>query len=202
MKKQLVSVHADVICSHLVMSTDYQPSDRTSDERLSRFMLLCRKAKLKVTPQRVEIYRALAETDEHPDAETVFRRVKPRLPAISFNTVYQTLKKLQEKGLILRVDTPLERARFDADLTAHHHFVCEQCGAIRDFRCRSYDGLTAPHGVGAIGIPRLVRVEVRGVCHQCGSGKARRNRDGTRTWRQALKERKGAREKAIAGSKR
>ena len=34
----------------------------------------CRKAGLKATHQRMEIYRELAQTEDHPDAETIFKR--------------------------------------------------------------------------------------------------------------------------------
>lgn len=138
------------------------------------FIGLCRKAGLKVTPQRIEIYRVLAATDEHPDAETIFCRVRMRFPTISFNTVYQNLKTLQEKGLVARTDTPVARTRLDANVTPHHHFVCERCGAIRDVFCRAYDRLPLPRNAEAIGLVRLVRVEVRGVCNACRTNASRK----------------------------
>jgi|GEM_PF-262068 len=139
----------------------------TRDVRLQAFIKLCRDRGLKVTPQRIEIYRELTASAEHPDAETIYRRVKRRLPAISFNTVYQTLRKLQQNQIIMRVGMPAERARFDADLTRHHHFICERCGAIRDFRCEEYDRLPTPAGVRSVGVPRLVWVEIQGICNTC-----------------------------------
>jgi len=73
------------------MNIASHPSRVAVASRLQTFMARCRAVGLKVTPQRSEIFRQLTASDEHPDAETIFRRVRNRLPAISFNTVYQTL---------------------------------------------------------------------------------------------------------------
>jgi len=43
--------------------------------RMKRFLDACCRGGLKVTHQRSEIFRELAATEEHPDAETVYRRV-------------------------------------------------------------------------------------------------------------------------------
>ena len=98
---------------------------KTVQDRLAAFKEHCRKTGLKATHQRTEIYRELAATEVHPDAETIFRNVRERIPAMSFDTVYRTLRTLEEKGLIARVGTPLERSRFDANMMKHHHFVCD-----------------------------------------------------------------------------
>jgi Fur family transcriptional regulator, peroxide stress response regulator len=139
--------------------------------RVDKFVERCHEAGLKATHQRTEIYRVLAATTAHPDAETIFRRVRGRVPAISFDTVYRTLRTLDEKGLIVRVDTPLERSRFDANTEPHHHFVCARCGAVRDLRLDGLDGLSRAAAVEDIGVARSVHVEVRGLCHACAKGK-------------------------------
>jgi len=140
---------------------------KTIQDRLTAFKEHCRKTGLKATHQRTEIYRELAATKEHPDAETIFRNVRERIPAMSFDTVYRTLRTLEEKGVIARVGTPLERSRFDANMMKHHHFVCEKCGSVRDFYSPKFDGLTAPDDVRELGTPNSVHVEVRGVCNVC-----------------------------------
>ena len=61
----------------------------------------------------------------------------------------------------------LERSRFDANMMKHHHFVCEQCGSVRDFYSPQFDGLTASDDVRELGTPNSVHVEVRGVCNVC-----------------------------------
>ncbi len=135
--------------------------------KLEMFQSHCRKAGLKATHQRTEIYRELAASEAHPDAETLFRKVRKRIPAISFDTVYRTLRVLEEKGVISRVGTPLERSRFDANMRRHHHFICETCGLVRDFYSPQFDGLTVPAPAREFGTARSLQVEVRGICHAC-----------------------------------
>ena len=45
-------------------------------EKTDTFHLSCRKAGLRITPQRMAIYKALLELGEHPSAEMVFRKVR------------------------------------------------------------------------------------------------------------------------------
>ncbi|HHW17527.1 MAG TPA: transcriptional repressor [Firmicutes bacterium] len=94
---------------------------------------ILRRAGLKVTPQRLEIYEMLLQTRAHPGAQEVYEVVKEKLPSISFNTVYATLLSLQEKGLIQRLDVGQGRDRFDANTRSHVHLVCQQCGRVDDF---------------------------------------------------------------------
>lgn len=135
--------------------------------RLAAFVAVCRRAGLRLTRQRTEIYRELAKTEEHPDAETIFRRVRRRLPAVSFDTVYRTLRTLEDAGIVARVGPRLDRARFDANMGQHHHFVCTRCGLIRDFESAAFDPLRAPADIGRFGSPESVHVEVRGLCAAC-----------------------------------
>lgn len=51
--------------------------------RLADFAAECRDKHIKATHQRMEILRELASTGEHPDAETIFKRVRRRIPAVS-----------------------------------------------------------------------------------------------------------------------
>ena len=61
------------------------------DRRMNRFVQSCRKAGAKLTHQRMEIYREVAQTGDHPDAEKVYQGVRERLPTLSQDTVYRTL---------------------------------------------------------------------------------------------------------------
>ena len=85
-------------------------SAKELQRRIEGFTALCRAEGLKVTHQRTEIYRELARTDEHPDALAIYRRVRRRIPSISFDTVYRALRLLENKGVIRRVGTPADSA--------------------------------------------------------------------------------------------
>lgn len=88
--------------------------------------------KLKVTPQRIAIYRYLMSTTEHPSAETIYNSIKSDYPCISLATVYKTLKTLSESQLIQELNTGENNARYDANTSFHGHIQCTKCGAVED----------------------------------------------------------------------
>lgn len=145
-------------------------------ERIDRLKDGCRRAGVKLTHQRLEIFREAARSTEHPDAETVFKAVRRRLPTVSLDTVYRTLWLLIDLGLLTTLGPPLGRARFDANLGPHHHFVCTRCGLTRDFTSEELDQLKIPDSVRRMGWVEVARVEVRGLCTKCSKQKAPRKR--------------------------
>lgn len=96
------------------------------------FIATLRDHGLQVTYQRLAIYQALYFTKEHPSAEVIYQQVKKRFPMISLGTVYKTLEKFFEVGLIQKVSPVTEVARYDALIGPHHHMVCLECQSIQD----------------------------------------------------------------------
>ncbi len=146
-------------------------SQKEIDQRMARFKEVCQKAGVKITHQRMEIYREVAQTGDHPDADSVFQRVKERIPTISLDTVYRALWLLDDLGLIKTLSVSRERTRFDANLDRHHHFVCSRCGLTSDFYSESFDDLKLPQSVNELGHVETTHVEVRGICKRTGKGK-------------------------------
>ena len=143
------------------------PSNQEVTQRMERFEQVCRQAKVRLTHQRLEIFREVAHTGDHPDAETVYKRVRERMPTVSLDTIYRTLWLLNDHGLITTLGPSRERTRFDANLTRHHHFVCVRCGSTRDFYSKELDALELPSSATALGRIESTLVEVRGVCREC-----------------------------------
>jgi Fur family transcriptional regulator, peroxide stress response regulator len=137
------------------------------DKRIEEFLASCRRKGIKATHQRTEILRELAASEEHPDAETIHTRVRQRIPAISVDTIYRTLRLFEDSGVISRVGSIRDRTRFDANTDQHHHFVCTECGLISDFYSDDMDSLPVPKLVSEMGEVEGVYVELRGVCRQC-----------------------------------
>jgi Fur family peroxide stress response transcriptional regulator len=146
-------------------------------QRLERFQAAAREAGIKLTHQRLEIFREVASTEDHPDAETVFSGVRARVPTVSLDTIYRTLWLLEDLGLIATLGPRRERARFDANLNCHHHFICENCGLVRDFEHEEFDTLGVPPEVERLGSVSSLSVEVRGTCRKCAG--TRRRGDGS-----------------------
>jgi len=135
--------------------------------RMTRFKEALRRAGVKLTHQRLEIFSEVARTGEHPDAETVFRGVRDRLPTVSLDTVYRTLWLLIDLGVLTALGPPRGRVRFDANMRAHHHFVCTHCGLTRDFYSPVFDALQVPAAVKTWGRVERMLVEIHGLCARC-----------------------------------
>ena len=139
------------------------------EQRMARFEKVCRDSGAKLTHQRMEIFREVAQSGDHPDAETVYQGVFKRMPTVSMDTVYRTLWWLKDLGLIKILGPPRERARFDANLSPHHHFVCTQCGLKRDFFSDEFDSLELPDSLLSIGQAEKIQVEAIGLCLKCAT---------------------------------
>lgn len=137
------------------------------DRRMHDFTQACVRSGIRVTHQRMEIFRAVVSTEEHPDAESVHRRVKKRIPTISLDTVYRNLRLLADHGLISIVGMSQENLRFDGNMLPHHHFACVKCGMIRDFTARTLDNRDIPDAAHAFGTVVSLHVEVKGICSAC-----------------------------------
>ncbi len=99
---------------------------------------------MRVTPQRVAVYRTLAEDTSHAAAEAVYARLRPVMPSLSLATVYRILESLEKEGLIRRVSTTYGVGRFDANLAAHQHLFCRHCGGLTDVQVESLAALELP----------------------------------------------------------
>jgi Fur family peroxide stress response transcriptional regulator len=137
------------------------------DRRVQRFESESRAAGVKLTHQRLEVFREVAASLEHPDADTIFQAVRRRLPTVSLDTVYRTLWLLDDLGLIRTLGPRRESVRFDANLEHHHHYVCVRCGLARDFESAELNALRVPEAVKKLGSVSGTNVEVRGVCERC-----------------------------------
>jgi Fur family peroxide stress response transcriptional regulator len=141
------------------------------ERRMRRFAETCRAGGLKATHQRMEVFRELAGAEDHPDAETIYRNVHRRVPAMSRDTVYRTLATLEEQGLVHKAEILASRGRYDANMDRHHHFVCVKCGMVRDFYSETLDDLPIPKTVASLGRVESAHVQLRGICADCARSK-------------------------------
>ncbi len=136
-------------------------------ERLEQFQQACRQGGVKVTPQRLEIFREIAASLDHPDAERVFRGVKARMPTVALDTVYRTLWMLADMGFITTLGTRYESVRFDANLRPHHHFLCVECGRAVDLETPLVDPTQLAEATRGLGVVHSTQVELKGRCNRC-----------------------------------
>ena len=141
------------------------------ERKLERFKAAVREKGVKLTHQRLEIFREVAASLDHPDADAVFRAVRNRMPTVSLATVYRTLWLLNDLGLIKTLGLRRESVRFDANLEHHHHYVCVRCGLARDFESIELNTLRIPGAVRGFSSVVATHVEVRGICDSCAKQK-------------------------------
>jgi len=137
------------------------------EDRVKAFEGHCRKAGLKLTHQRLEIYRELASTYDHPGADNVYRRVQKRIPTISLDTVYRTLLTFEQFGLAARVHAFDDRARFDANVSPHQHLACIRCKGIEDFEWKTFEQMPHPAKAKKWGKVQTKYVVLKGICNEC-----------------------------------
>jgi Fur family peroxide stress response transcriptional regulator len=149
------------------------------DRLLRQFRAAIRQSGVKLTQQRLEIFREVASSQEHPDAEAVFQAVRPRMPTVSLDTVYRTLWLLNDLGLITTLGPRRGSARFDGNINHHHHYICVRCGLTRDFESAEFNALRIPDPVKKFGRVIATQVEARGICESCAKREAGESRAGS-----------------------
>lgn len=137
------------------------------EEMIERFIQVCRDAGLKVTHQRIEIYRELLSSSDHPSAELLHKRLAEKMPTVSLDTVYRTMATLEQYGLVSRIQTAGSLARFEAVTTPHHHLICEKCNQVVDFQWPEFDSAALTPMVEQWGRVSSKNVVMCGICAKC-----------------------------------
>lgn len=87
----------------------------------------------RATPQRLMILSVLQDAGCHLTADDVFQQLEPACPALNRSTVYRTLERFRDTGIVsetdlgggVRVYEVLESHR-------HHHLICHRCNEMID----------------------------------------------------------------------
>ena len=137
------------------------------ERRVEHFKTKAHKAGVKLTHQRLEIFREIASRRDHPDAESVYDAIRERMPGVSLDTVYRTLWILYDLNLIATYGQPRESVHFDPNPVPHHHYICVRCGIIRDLATPEFDDFALPPADPIYGSVLAFRLELSGLCEGC-----------------------------------
>jgi len=119
-----------------------------------------------MTNQRALILEIIRQG--HLDADEVYRRAKDKQPRLSLSTVYRTLRRLKELGLIDELHFDEAHHHYEVKPSAeHHHLVCLGCGKIVEFECKlsqkMRQDLARKQGFEVMG----VEINMTGYCSKC-----------------------------------
>jgi len=133
--------------------------------RADTMLRVLRRAGLKLTAQRVAIVREIADDLSHPTAQDLYERLRAAHPGMSFATVYNTLDALASCGLTSSLHLG-GAVRFDPNASAHHHAVCDACGAVADVPPPDAEPPAVLQGGFQV---RAEERTYRGLCGRCTS---------------------------------
>lgn len=110
---------------------------------VARIEARCAARGVRMTGQRRVIARLLAEAEDHPDVEQVWRRCAEIDRRISIATVYRTVRLLAEAGVIDRHNFHDGRTRYDMPRERHDHLIDRKTGRVVDFTSEEMERLQA-----------------------------------------------------------
>ena len=97
---------------------------QSSEEVIERL----RREGLRMTPQRIAIVREILDAPALIVPTVVIERARARIPGVSASTVYRTLERLQDIGVLTHVHVHNGVGYHRLDEVRHAHLVCSDCG--------------------------------------------------------------------------
>ena len=100
----------------------------------STIEIMCTSKGIKLTHQRRVIAKILSKSDDHPDANMVYKRSSKIDSKISMATVYRTMKLFEDTNIIVVRDFGDGRSRYEIFSNEHHdHLIDIETGDVIEF---------------------------------------------------------------------
>ena len=100
----------------------------------SAIELMCSSKGIKLTHQRRVIAKVLSKSEDHPDANLVFKRSSKIDSNISMSTVYRTMKLFEDTSIVVVRDFGDGRSRYEIYSNDHHdHLIDTDSGEVIEF---------------------------------------------------------------------
>lgn len=97
---------------------------------------------LRITNQRVALLTTLLESEDHPDAVELYRRLRASDASISLATVYRNLASLEKVGVAERHCFEGHGARYESTISEHHdHIVDLESDEVIEFQSEEIEQL-------------------------------------------------------------
>ena len=100
----------------------------------SAIEIMCSSKGIKLTHQRKVIAKVLSKSEDHPDANLVFKRSSKVDSNISMATVYRTMKLFEDTNIVVVRDFGDGRSRYEIYSNDHHdHLIDTDSGDVIEF---------------------------------------------------------------------
>ena len=148
-----------------------------SPENKFREYLASRPRPQRFTGQQRDMVRFIFAQHNHFDAEQLIDDMKRAGFPVSRATVYRTLTKLVDAGLLRRLELgPRMFYEHDYGYPQHEHMVCQRCGKVIEFQDPALDDLIRQvcqqHNFQTSGHTFIIR----GVCADCNRARVTKRR--------------------------
>lgn len=143
-------------------------SCNSPEKRLKEMLEKLKESDCRITPQRYAVLNVLANSFEHPSAESIHLELIENYPTMSLATVYKTINLLKRAGEILELEFSDLSNRYDGKKPyPHPHVICSQCGKIVDPSHLNLEEITNKM-MEETGFKILThRLEFYGLCPDC-----------------------------------
>jgi len=135
----------------------------------NKYASLLRQHDFKVTHARVKLLERLERATKPLTAQELHKELADA--KIDLATVYRSLNRFADAGLISRIQLGDEFDRFELikHHSHHHHIVCNSCGKVREIELCNLDELS--HDIAQKTGFRNIEHQVvfRGECQDCAS---------------------------------
>jgi Fur family ferric uptake transcriptional regulator len=148
-----------------------------SPEEKFREYLASRPRAQRFTGQQRDMVRFIFSQHDHFDAEQLIDEMKRAGFRVSRATIYRTLNKLVDAGLLRRIELG-SRTCFEHDYgyPQHEHLYCTRCKKMIEFQDTSLEqliqGVCGAHGFQASGHTFIIR----GICEACNRERSTKRR--------------------------
>lgn len=158
------------------MSFPAVPVSQSPESKFQEY-LRSRPRPQRFTDQQRDMVRYIFEKHDHFDAEQLIDELKRDGFSVSRATVYRTLNKLVDAGLLRRLELgPRSYYEHDYGYPQHEHLVCEKCGKMIEFQnpaveqmirdvCQDNQFQTSGHSF-----------IIRGTCGACNQARSTKRR--------------------------
>jgi Fur family peroxide stress response transcriptional regulator len=132
------------------------------------FISTLQRSGMRLTPQRIAICKLLSESHDHPTSAMIYDQIRVQYPSLSLMTVYNTLDRLVNLGLVNALgNAGDDNSHYDGNTSSHINLACISCHKIVDMDSPQITNLD--HVVSDTSGYKLlgVRMMYYGLCPEC-----------------------------------